>query len=56
MIKVPAYLFDGIDNDIQVCVFCDNSTALPYCPLCEEYKGMMTIEDWEDYTGEVWED
>lgn len=43
------------DGDYMVCVFCDESTTLPYCANCQEYKGLMTIEDWEAYTGEVWE-
>lgn len=43
------------DDDMMVCVFCDESTALPYCAGCQEYKGLMTIADWESYTGEVWE-
>lgn len=39
----------------MVCVFCDIETTRHYCPSCNEYKGLMTIKDWEDYTGEVWE-
>lgn len=39
----------------KVCVFCDDVTTLPYCGGCQEYKGLMTIEEWEDYTGETWE-
>ena len=56
VLHIPASLFDGIDdNDSMVCVFCDQDTALPYCALCNEYKGLMTIAEWESYTGEVWE-
>ena len=53
-LQIPASLFD-IEEDVQVCVFCDNATTLPYCALCQEYKGLMTIDQWEAYTGEVWE-
>ena len=57
VLHIPANLFDGIDdNDHKVCVFCDQATDLPYCPDCEEYKGLMTIAEWEDHTGETWED
>jgi len=43
------------DEDIMVCVFCDQDTTLPYCASCNEYKGLMSIIDWEAYTGETWE-
>lgn len=57
VLHIPARLFDGIeDNEMMVCVFCDQNTSLPYCALCNEYKGLMTIKDWETYTGETWED
>ena len=56
VLHVPASLFDGIDDgDMMVCVFCDQDTTLPYCTWCNEYKGLMTIAEWESYTGEVWE-
>lgn len=54
-LQIPAYLFDGVEEDVQVCVFCDSATTLPYCAPCQEYKGLMTIDQWEAYTGEVWE-
>lgn len=54
---IPRETFDHVDDgDLMVCVFCDNATDLPYCANCEEYKGLMTIEDWESYTGETWEE
>lgn len=57
VLHIPAYLFDAIDSDERmVCGFCDQDTTLPFCALCKEYKGLMTIEEWETYTGEVWED
>lgn len=57
VLHIPARLFDGIeDNEMMVCVFCDQSTSLRYCALCHEYKGLMTVKDWEAYTGETWED
>jgi len=43
------------DEDTKVCVFCDTATDLPYCSGCQEYKGLMTITEWESYTGETWE-
>ena len=49
-------IFDDFNDDIRICVFCDNATSLGFCPGCEEYKGLMTIAEWEDYTGEIWED
>ena len=42
------------DEEIKVCVFCD-SPAVSYCVGCQEYKGLMTIAEWESYTGETWE-
>ena len=52
-IDVIDFLFD--EDDQKVCVFCDEATRLPYCVACQEYKGLMTIAEWETYTGEVWE-
>jgi len=54
-LQIPVYLYDGVEEDVQVCVFCDGATTLPYCAPCQEYKGLMTISEWEAYTGEVWE-
>lgn len=52
---IPVSLIDN--EEIMVCVFCDTLAGdLPYCASCMDYKGMMTIPDWENYTGEVWED
>jgi hypothetical protein len=44
------------DEDTKVCVFCDEATDMPYCAGCQEYKGLMTIAEWESYTGETWEE
>lgn len=55
-ITVTRSIMDLLDEgETLVCVFCDNPTALPWCEGCQEYKGLMTIADWEAYTGEVWE-
>jgi len=43
------------DLDTKVCCYCDEGTVRMACPSCGEYKGLMSIEDWESYTGEVWE-
>ena len=42
------------DSEIRVCVYCDNEVRSFACPQCGEYKGLMSIEDWESYTGESW--
>ena len=53
---IPRDMFDMIDDmDTMVCVFCDNEVHDTYCHNCQEYKGLMTIAEWEAYTGEVWE-
>lgn len=52
-LDVIDFLFD--EDDLKVCVFCDMDTRLPYCVACQEYKGLMTVAEWEAYTGEVWE-
>lgn len=44
------------EDERKVCVFCDQDTYMPACPTCLEYKGLMTIDEWESYTGETWED
>lgn len=49
-------MFDFDDNERHVCVFCDTEVFDVYCPMCLEYKGIMTIPAWEEYTGETWED
>lgn len=56
-IMVSRSIADLIDEgETLVCVFCDQSTMLPYCATCQEYKGLMPISDWEAYTGESWQD
>ena len=52
-LDVIDFLFD--EDERKVCVFCDQDTYMPACPTCLEYKGLMSISEWEDYTGEVWE-
>ena len=49
--------WEEIDGgDMRVCVYCDNATDSWTCHTCGEYDGLMTIEDWEAYTGETWDD
>jgi hypothetical protein len=48
--------FDELEMEARVCVFCDELTDTFYCSKCQEYKGLMTILEWEKYTGEVWEE
>lgn len=54
---ITASAFDAIDDmDRKVCVYCDSEVYGHACYSCGEYKGVMSIEEWESYTGEVWED
>jgi hypothetical protein len=39
-----------------VCVYCEEYVLADACYRCNEYKGVMTIEEWEAYTGYMWED
>ena len=38
-------------HDHLVCCFCDNEIAMDsrVCFTCHEYKGIMTVEAYEDY-------
>ena len=38
-------------HDHMVCCFCDNEIAMDsrVCFTCHEYKGIMTVEAYEDY-------
>ena len=38
-------------HDHLVCCFCDNEIPLDtrVCGTCREYKGIMTVEAFEDY-------
>lgn len=48
----------------KVCVFCEveasemlvGARSTAFCPQCKDYKGIMTVSDWEVYTGETWFD
>lgn len=54
---ISSEAFDRLsDLDSKVCVYCDTLTSSFSCPSCGEYKGLMSIEDWESYTGETWEE
>ena len=53
VLSIPRHILD-MEDDTKVCVYCDTETTLPYCAGCQEYKGLMTIAEWEDYTGETW--
>ena len=45
-----------LDKDlVLVCVFCTQTLMNVMCFDCKEYKGVMTMKEWEEYTGEVWE-
>jgi hypothetical protein len=45
-----------VENVEKVCVFCTLVTTQYYCGYCQSYKGLMTIGEWETYTGEKWID
>lgn len=53
-LSIPRSILDL--DESKVCVFCDTLTDEFYCSTCMEYKGLMTIAEWESYTGEKWED
>ena len=41
----------------KVCVYCTREVSLDsYSCSCGEYKGIMTVEAYEDYLGVKWED
>lgn len=46
----------ALHGETQVCAYCDTATDLPYCARCQEYDGLMSVEQWEAYTGETWEE
>lgn len=40
----------------RICLYCDIEVNGFACPICHEYDGLMTVEEWESYTGEEWEE
>ncbi len=38
-----------------ICCFCENtySNAIKFCGFCNEYKGLMTIEEFDNHYGKV---
>lgn len=48
--------WESISNgESRICVYCDEETTSFACRCCGEYKGLLSIPEWESYTGEVWE-
>ena len=45
---VPVSLIENEDR--MVCVYCDSEVASPFCVKCMEYKGVMNMQQWEEYT------
>lgn len=46
-----------LDSDEpRVCSYCDEATDHAFCDSCGEYSGLISIAQWEDINGEVWED
>lgn len=49
-------------DEIKVCVFCECEATLmavgahevAICPVCRDYKGIMTVPEYEAYTGNCW--
>lgn len=55
-LSIPRSVADMLaDGETMVCVYCDQAVTDLYCADCMEYKGIMSVADWEAYTGEVWE-
>jgi hypothetical protein len=52
---------DEWKDEQMVCSFCDwevspiGDSDIYCCGGCDSYKGIMTVREWESYTGEVWE-
>jgi hypothetical protein len=48
--------FTNTAHDHKVCCFCSRELPLEIrvCP-CGEYKGIMTVEHYEDYLKEAWD-
>ncbi len=41
---------ESVPEDVMMCVYCDSEVASPFCVKCMEYKGVMSIAQWEEYT------
>jgi hypothetical protein len=41
---------ESVPEDRMMCVYCDSEVASPFCVKCMEYKGVMSIAQWEEYT------
>jgi hypothetical protein len=45
--------FENVDKDLRVCVYCYGTTYAYVCPECNEYDGLMPVnQETEDYLGE----
>lgn len=45
--------YQNVDKDLRVCVFCMGVTYSYVCPECNDYKGLMPInQETEDYLQE----
>ena len=42
-------------NLVLVCMWCTQVLNNVMCFDCKEYKGVMTMKEWEEYTNETWE-
>lgn len=41
---------ESVPEDVMMCVYCDSEVASPYCIKCMEYKGVLNMQQWEEYT------
>lgn len=54
-------LMEEWKDEQMVCTFCDwevspiGESDIYFCHGCESYKGIMTVREWEAYTGEEWD-
>lgn len=46
---------ETLEESLHICSFCDIEVDGFVCPECDEYKGIVTVAEWESMTGEVWE-
>lgn len=45
-----------LEDTDKVCSYCDTRVVGIVCGECGEYDGIISLIEWEDINGEVWED
>jgi hypothetical protein len=43
-------------KDTTICIDCFIEVSEVICHLCREYKTIMTVGEWEQYTGETYDE